>query len=139
MIDYSEFDRERFESGEQPERTRGGWKVLKVFDTKFDQECGEKISFPLVAFVSDYCGIIHTRSYNRNGKLCDYQDSDLDLVYPKKTRTVEIVLFNFFGKIYSATEDQFSSREDYDKYVQDKEESGMYHDSFLTEVDVSDD
>lgn len=140
MIDYSEFDRERFESGEMPTRTRGGWKVLKVFDTKFDYECGEQVKFPLVAFVREHHGAdILIRAYTRDGKLWGYQDSDLDLVYEKKTRTVEVVLFNFFGKIRSVTEDQFLSREDYDKFVQHKKESGMYHDSFLTEIGVSDD
>lgn len=77
------FNRARFDAGEMPTRTRGGFRVLKVVDS------GLPVRYPIAAWIEDGdADCIGPRRYSRDGRYDGpVFDSPFDLVHePEKVR-----------------------------------------------------
>lgn len=93
------FDRERFDRGEMPTRTRGGGKVLHVHDSGLD------VDYPISAWID---GHARPFSFGRGGSFsrCG-QTTDFDLVHEPKTRKVRVAITHRdAGGSWAFTEDE---------------------------------
>lgn len=118
------FDRERLAAGELPV-TRDGQEVLAIFDSCLD------VKYPISAWIP---GSDAPLGFTSEGLYYSDQIHNFDLVYPPKTRKVQVVVYKTPGnKVLAFTSDSYGEPE---HCINSLRKNGAFFDIFEIEVEV---